>query len=110
MIRQLAVVCFVSAVFLLSGCNSKNSDNKAAPASPQASTSADSRPAPNPLRNAYFGDLHLHTSRHSLDSIMPPEAMVQHTREIGLDGVVVTEHDWIWTIPTVPSRNPSGTP
>jgi predicted metal-dependent phosphoesterase TrpH len=42
-------------------------------------------------------DLHLHTSRHSLDSIMAPELMVQRAREIGLDGVVITEHDWLWT-------------
>jgi predicted metal-dependent phosphoesterase TrpH len=42
-------------------------------------------------------DLHLHTSRHSLDSIMAPELLVQRAREIGLDGVVITEHDWLWT-------------
>jgi predicted metal-dependent phosphoesterase TrpH len=42
-------------------------------------------------------DLHLHTSRHSLDSILAPELMVQRAREIGLDGVVITEHDWLWT-------------
>jgi predicted metal-dependent phosphoesterase TrpH len=30
-------------------------------------------------------DLHLHTTRHSPDS------------QIGLDGVVITEHDWLWT-------------
>ncbi len=42
-------------------------------------------------------DLHLHTSRHSPDSIMPPQIMVQRAREIGLDGVVITEHDWLWT-------------
>jgi predicted metal-dependent phosphoesterase TrpH len=42
-------------------------------------------------------DLHLHTSRHSLDSIMAPELMVQQGREISLDGVVITEHDWLWT-------------
>ena len=42
-------------------------------------------------------DLHLHTSRHSLDSIMAPELMVQRARAIGLDGVVITEHDWLWT-------------
>jgi predicted metal-dependent phosphoesterase TrpH len=42
-------------------------------------------------------DLHLHTSRHSPDSIMPPQVMVRRAREIGLDGVVITEHDWLWT-------------
>ncbi|HMF12441.1 MAG TPA: PHP domain-containing protein, partial [Gemmataceae bacterium] len=42
-------------------------------------------------------DLHLHTSRHSLDSILAPELMVQRAREIGLDGVVISEHDWLWT-------------
>jgi predicted metal-dependent phosphoesterase TrpH len=42
-------------------------------------------------------DLHLHTSRHSPDSIMPAEVMVGRAREIGLDGVVITEHDWLWT-------------
>jgi predicted metal-dependent phosphoesterase TrpH len=42
-------------------------------------------------------DLHLHTSRHSPDSIMPPQLMVSRAREIGLDGVVITEHDWLWT-------------
>jgi predicted metal-dependent phosphoesterase TrpH len=41
-------------------------------------------------------DLHLHTSRHSPDSIMPPQMMVQRACEIGLDGVVITEHDWLW--------------
>jgi len=42
-------------------------------------------------------DLHLHTSRHSPDSIMSPQLMLQRAREIGLDGVVITEHDWLWT-------------
>jgi predicted metal-dependent phosphoesterase TrpH len=42
-------------------------------------------------------DLHLHTSRHSPDSIMAPQLMVRRAREIGLDGVVITEHDWLWT-------------
>jgi predicted metal-dependent phosphoesterase TrpH len=42
-------------------------------------------------------DLHLHTSRHSPDSFMPPQLMVRRAREIGLDGVVITEHDWLWT-------------
>src|SRR6516162_3053308 len=42
-------------------------------------------------------DLHLHTSRHSPDSIMAPQLMVRRAHEIGLDGVVITEHDWLWT-------------
>jgi predicted metal-dependent phosphoesterase TrpH len=42
-------------------------------------------------------DLHMHTTRHSPDSAMEPEALVRRAREIGLDGVVITEHDWLWT-------------
>jgi predicted metal-dependent phosphoesterase TrpH len=42
-------------------------------------------------------DLHLHTSRYSPDSRMDPEALVRRARAIGLDGVVITEHDWLWT-------------
>jgi predicted metal-dependent phosphoesterase TrpH len=44
-------------------------------------------------------DLHLHTTRHSPDSQMDPLVMVRRAREIGLDGVVITEHDWLWTEP-----------
>jgi predicted metal-dependent phosphoesterase TrpH len=42
-------------------------------------------------------DMHLHTSRHSPDSIMPALIMMERAKEIGLDGVVITEHDWLWT-------------
>jgi predicted metal-dependent phosphoesterase TrpH len=42
-------------------------------------------------------DLHLHTTRHSPDSVMDPYAMLRRAMEIGLDGVVITEHDWLWT-------------
>jgi predicted metal-dependent phosphoesterase TrpH len=42
-------------------------------------------------------DLHLHTTRHSPDSVMEPLELVLQAREIGLDGVVITEHDWLWT-------------
>jgi predicted metal-dependent phosphoesterase TrpH len=42
-------------------------------------------------------DLHMHTSRHSPDSIMDPLAMVHRARAVGLDGLVITEHDWLWT-------------
>jgi predicted metal-dependent phosphoesterase TrpH len=44
-------------------------------------------------------DLHLHTTRHSPDSQMGPLAMCRRARRIGLDGVVITEHDWLWTEP-----------
>src|SRR5260370_42501445 len=42
-------------------------------------------------------DLHMHTTRHSPDSQMDPFALVRRARELGLDGVVITEHDWLWT-------------
>jgi predicted metal-dependent phosphoesterase TrpH len=42
-------------------------------------------------------DLHLHTTRHSPDSVMDPFVLLRRAREIGLDGVVITEHDWLWT-------------
>jgi predicted metal-dependent phosphoesterase TrpH len=42
-------------------------------------------------------DLHMHTTRHSPDSFMDPFGMVLRAREIGLEGVVITEHDWLWT-------------
>jgi len=42
-------------------------------------------------------DMHLHTTQHSPDSIMRPAELVQRVRDIGLNGVVITEHDWLWT-------------
>ena len=42
-------------------------------------------------------DLHMHTTRHSPDSVMDPFAMVRQAKQVGLDGVVITEHDWLWT-------------
>jgi predicted metal-dependent phosphoesterase TrpH len=42
-------------------------------------------------------DLHMHTTRHSPDSMMDPFVLVRRALEIGLDGVVITEHDWLWT-------------
>jgi predicted metal-dependent phosphoesterase TrpH len=41
-------------------------------------------------------DLHMHTSRRSPDSVMDPVALVRRAREVGLDGVVITEHDCLW--------------
>jgi predicted metal-dependent phosphoesterase TrpH len=42
-------------------------------------------------------DLHLHTSRHSPDSLIPPLLLRERARELRLDGLVITEHDWLWT-------------
>lgn len=41
-------------------------------------------------------DHHLHTARHSPDSSIDPLRMVARAREIGLDGLVITEHDYQW--------------
>jgi predicted metal-dependent phosphoesterase TrpH len=41
-------------------------------------------------------DHHLHTARHSPDSSMDPLDLVETAREVGLDGVVITEHDYQW--------------
>jgi predicted metal-dependent phosphoesterase TrpH len=42
-------------------------------------------------------DLHMHTTRHSPDGLMDPFVMVERARQIGLEGIVITEHDWLWT-------------
>ncbi len=41
-------------------------------------------------------DHHLHTSRHSPDSIIDPIELIEQARAIGLDGLVITEHDHQW--------------
>jgi predicted metal-dependent phosphoesterase TrpH len=41
-------------------------------------------------------DHHLHTARHSPDSSIDPWRMVMRAREIGLAGLVITEHDYQW--------------
>lgn len=41
-------------------------------------------------------DHHVHTSRHSPDSVIDPEDLLERAREVGLDGVVITEHDHQW--------------
>src|SRR5262249_18531030 len=41
-------------------------------------------------------DHHLHTSRHSPDSVIDPGELIARAREVGLDGVVITEHDYQW--------------
>lgn len=41
-------------------------------------------------------DHHVHTALHSPDSVLDPGALIDRARSIGLDGVVVTEHDVQW--------------
>lgn len=41
-------------------------------------------------------DLHCHTQRHSFDSVLPPETLVELALSAGLDGVVITEHNYTW--------------
>ena len=41
-------------------------------------------------------DHHVHTSRHSPDSVIDPEVLVGRARLAGLDAVVITEHDYQW--------------
>jgi predicted metal-dependent phosphoesterase TrpH len=41
-------------------------------------------------------DHHIHTTRHSPDSFIDPEDLIDRAREAGLDGVVITEHDALW--------------
>src|SRR5438552_3956546 len=42
-------------------------------------------------------DMHIHTTLHSPDSSMDPPDLVRRSQEIGLDGIVIPEHDWLWT-------------
>jgi len=41
-------------------------------------------------------DLHLHTSRHSHDSATDPFDLLEAAIAAKLDGVVITEHDYLW--------------
>ena len=64
-LRHTVLFCFVCFIFL--SCQNKPTDvtdNKVA-----VSPAAVLRPPANPLKNAYFGDLHLHTS-YSMDAFV----------------------------------------
>jgi predicted metal-dependent phosphoesterase TrpH len=43
-------------------------------------------------------DLHVHTNVGSPDSNLSPLALIQQGKAVGLDGVVVTEHDRAWDV------------
>jgi predicted metal-dependent phosphoesterase TrpH len=42
-------------------------------------------------------DMHVHTDRKSLCSIIDPVELVHRAEEMNLAGIVVTEHDYVWT-------------
>jgi predicted metal-dependent phosphoesterase TrpH len=42
-------------------------------------------------------DLHLHTTQYSADSIITPEQLLIDAKAAQLTGVVITEHDWLWS-------------
>lgn len=42
-------------------------------------------------------DMHVHTARYSSCAQMPPDAMARTAVARGLDGVVITEHDIVWS-------------
>ncbi|QJW99387.1 CehA/McbA family metallohydrolase [Frigoriglobus tundricola] len=44
-------------------------------------------------------DLHMHTARHSHDAETDPFDLVRAAIRAGLDGIVITEHDFLWTEP-----------
>jgi len=44
-------------------------------------------------------DLHMHTRRHSPDAVTDPFDLLKSAIAAGLDGIVITEHDFLWTEP-----------
>ena len=63
------LLLFASATLMLSlsACSSKQSEAPATSPQVQSTQPTDARPPRNPLKNAYFGDLHLHTG-YSMDA------------------------------------------
>jgi predicted metal-dependent phosphoesterase TrpH len=55
-------------------------------------------------------DHHLHTERYSPDSSIDPEELIRHAKEIGLDAVVITEHDRLWPESELAELNRPGGP
>lgn len=41
-------------------------------------------------------DLHTHTHPGSWDSFLTPDELIERSRQAGIDGIVLSEHDWAW--------------
>jgi predicted metal-dependent phosphoesterase TrpH len=41
-------------------------------------------------------DLHTHTKSLSWDSLLSPDELIERSKQAGLDGVCLTEHDFFW--------------
>lgn len=41
-------------------------------------------------------DLHMHTKRHSWDSLLDVHDLIDRAKQCGLDGICLTEHDIFW--------------
>ena len=54
-----------------------------------------------PRPREFFYDLHIHTNRHSPCSEIAPEDAIAAARERGLDGIALTEHDYLWSLEEV---------
>ncbi len=50
-------------------------------------------------------DHHVHTSRHSPDSVIAPLELIERARAAGLDAVVITEHDHQWSAAELAEMN-----
>jgi hypothetical protein len=116
-----SLVCFVSTALILSlsACKGK----EATPAPETTTESATNRPPGNPLRNAYFGDLHLHTGL-SFDAYIlrtntrPNDSYAyakgqpvnylrkMEQRKVPLDFLAVTDHaEYLGSLPATADPN-----
>src|SRR5512138_1745720 len=107
------------ATLLLASC--MQHEAKAPPATGARATKSAKVPAPNPLRNVYFGDLHLHT-RNSFDAyifnvratpndayayakggtIKHPAGFDLHLNSGPLDFLAVTDHsEYLGVLPAI---------
>ena len=41
-------------------------------------------------------DLHTHTRPYSWDSYLAPDDLIERSRAAGLDGICLSEHDYLW--------------